>query len=70
MFLKVSDVGENDTVVVELINGVHGPVTLDADRNIILRITNPATQKIKVTVTDSEGTRTSIFSMTSVVLAD
>lgn len=39
---------EDATIQVELIGGDHGPVTLDSDRTIILRIKNKF-QKIKIT---------------------
>ena len=40
-----------DSITVELVNGTLGhPVTLDSDRLIIIRITNKATQKVRVVV--------------------
>ena len=38
----------DSTIVVELIGGLHGPVTLDSDRTLITRISNKS-QKIKIT---------------------
>ena len=49
--LRVDTDDENDEISVELLGGSTGhPVTLDPDRNIVLRITNPNTQKVRVVV--------------------
>lgn len=45
---------EGSTITCELINGVHGPTTLDADGLCIFRIANKSTQTIKV-VASKEG---------------
>lgn len=44
---------EGATIQVEVIGGDHGPVTLDSDRTIIVRIKNKS-EKIKIT-TSKEG---------------
>ena len=49
--LRVDTNDEDDEITVELLGGITGhPVTLDSDRNIVLRITNPATQKVRIVV--------------------
>lgn len=51
LVLRVDTDDENDEISVELLGGSTGhPVTLDPDRNIVLRITNPNTQKVRVVV--------------------
>ena len=51
-FLAVhAEAGDGATIVAELIGGVHGPVTLDDDGILIVRITNPAKQKLMFTAT-------------------
>ena len=47
---------EGDTIKAELIGGVHGPVTLDPDGILIVRITNKDTQKLKYTAIGTDGT--------------
>ena len=50
MALKFDTDDEDDVITVELTNGVTGqPVTLDSDRNMGVRVTNPRNQKPKVT---------------------
>lgn len=49
--LKFDTDDEDDVITAELTNGVTGhPVTLDSDRNIVIRITDPRKQKLKVVV--------------------
>ena len=55
--------GDED-IYVELIGGVHGPVKLDSDGIIIIRIANKE-QKVKVT----SGLATKVYSLTNIVLA-
>ena len=51
LVLRVDTDDEDDEITVELLGGSTGhPVTLDPDRNIVLRITNPRTQKVRVVV--------------------
>lgn len=50
--LKIDTEDDDDEITVELLGGTVGhPVTLDSDRNIVLRITNPLKQKIRVVAT-------------------
>lgn len=68
--LKVSTVPKNDvTTTVELVGGTKGPVTLDADMNIVLRITNKDTQSVKVVATKGKQSITKTYSLASVTLA-
>lgn len=61
----------SDTITVELIGGTVGhPVTLDSDRNIVLRIANTSTQSVKVVATDGEHTVTKSYSLTGLNLAE
>lgn len=58
LVLRVDTDDEDDVITVELIGGTVGhPITLDADRNIVLRITDCDTQSIRIVVTheDEEG---------------
>lgn len=48
--LHIDTDAEDSTITVEVIGGTHGPVTLDSDRTIIIRIKNKS-QKIKITAT-------------------
>ena len=69
LVLKMSTESDEDVITVELIGGTVGhPVTLDEDRNIVLRITNPRTQAIEVVATDGEITETKRFSLDSLIL--
>ena len=52
---------EDSSIEVELINGVHGPVTLTEDGLIILRIANKDTQRIRITATADGKTNTHIY---------
>lgn len=56
--LKFETEDDDDVITVELLGGLTGrPVTLDEDRNIVLKIGNPKKQKIRVVTThevDSE----------------
>lgn len=46
------DTNSEDDIYVEVVNGVSGPVKLDEDRLIVLRIADKDTQGVKVTVGD------------------
>lgn len=49
--MRVDTDDEDDEITVELLHGITGhPVTLDSDRNIVMRITDPDTQEIEVVV--------------------
>ena len=54
---KVATDDETDVITVELVGGRVGhPVTLDSDRNIVIRVTDPVHQKVRVVVTNAGGT--------------
>ena len=66
--LRVGGVDPSDTVTVELLGGTVGhPVTLDSDRNIVLRIANTETQQIKVVLNDAD---TKTYKLTGLELAE
>lgn len=67
--LKYDTTPAADKVVVELVGGTKGPVTLDSDRIHILLITNKDTQSIKVTATNGSKTTTETYGLTGLVLA-
>ena len=46
---------EGDTITAELIGGLHGPVTLDDDGILIVRVTDKDAQKLKYTATAADG---------------
>lgn len=54
---------EGSTTTVEVLGGHSGPVTLDEDMNIVLRIENKYSQKIKVVTTKSGISITRIFGL-------
>ena len=57
----------SDVVTVELLGGTVGhPVTLDSDRNIVLKIANTETQSVKVVV---NGEATETYALTGLELA-
>lgn len=57
-----------DSITVELLGGSSGPVTLDDDGLHVLRITDPASQSIKVTLTKGSETATKTYSLAGLVL--
>lgn len=59
---------EADEITVELVGGTKGPVTLDEDRMIVLRIKDPATQSIEVTAKKGSETTTETFDISGLVL--
>lgn len=62
------DSDEDTTITVELIGGTHGPVTLDPDRTLIVRLRNKQ-QKIKITVTkDGYDTITRTYTLAGLTL--
>ena len=68
--LKCTTGSLDDTITVELIGGTVGhPVTLDEDRNIVIRITNPETQSIEVVATDGEVSTSTVYALTGLTLA-
>lgn len=72
--LRVDTEDEDDVITVELVGGTVGhPVTLDSDRNIVIRITNPVTQTVRVVVThtnedESTVTATQVIKLTGLTL--
>lgn len=61
---------EGDTIVLDLIGGVHGPVTLDSDGICVIRITDTANQMLKYTATGADGsTETKLYKLTGLTLA-
>lgn len=59
------------TVTVELVNGQSGPVTLDADRVIVLQISDTSTQSIKVVSTNADSTSTTkTYTITGLTLEE
>ena len=66
--LKIEEVPDNSTTVVELVGGTKGPVTLDEDMNIVLLIKNKDTQKVKVTVTKDQESVTKTYSLAGLTL--
>lgn len=69
LVLKINTDNSNDIITVELINGTVGhPVTLDSDRNIVLRITDPTTQSIQIVATNGTDTITKDYSLTGLTL--
>lgn len=57
---------EGMSVTTELIGGSHGPVAVE-DGFCIYRITNPAEQSIKVTISQGDSQETIVYSLESLV---
>lgn len=70
VFLKATGIPEGAVATVEVVNGTHGPTTLDSDLNIILRIANKDTQQVKLTVTLDGESVTKTYSLTGLTLAE
>jgi len=74
LVMRVDTDDEDDEITVELLGGTVGhPVTLDSDRNIVIRITNKDTQKVKVVVNHvnedtSISTETTTINLTGLTL--
>ena len=63
--LKIDTEDDDDEITVELIGGTLGhPVTLDSDRNIVLRITNPLSQKIRVVASHLDSETNNVVTVT------
>ena len=62
--MKVAPDSRDAVVIVELVGGTKGPVTLDEDRNIVLLIKNKDTQSIKVTVNNEDNSSTKTYNLT------
>lgn len=57
-----------DSIVVELVGGSSGPVTLDDDGLHVLRITDPASQSIRVTLVRGVETASKVYSLAGLIL--
>lgn len=66
--LKISDTPEGSSTTVEVVGGTKGPVTLDEDMNIVLRIQDKNTQKVKVVTTMDDDTNIKVFDLTGLTL--
>lgn len=67
--LRVDTEDEDDVITVELVGGNVGhPVTLDSDRNIVIRISNIATQTVKIAVTHTNEDTSTVTSTTTLSL--
>ena len=67
--LKIATVPVDDVVTtVELVGGTNGPVTLGADMNVVLRITNKSTQSVRVVATKGTDSITKIYGLTGLTL--
>lgn len=63
------DAGEGATITVELVGGNLGhPVTLDEDKNIVLKIGDNTRQSVKVVATKDGHTVEKVFSLTDLAL--
>lgn len=68
LYIEVPDV-DDATITAQLIGGVHGPVTLDSDGLLVVRVTS-TTQKVKITASkDGMATVERTFSLSGVTLA-
>lgn len=71
LVLKAATDDVDDVITVELKPGTVGhPVTLDSDRNIVLRITSPMTQKVIVRATHGGETVTQTYHLHGLTLAN
>ena len=67
--LKVSTTPtDGATTTVELVGGTKGPVKLDSDMNIVIRVTNKDAQSVKVIATKGTESITKTYSLTGVTL--
>ena len=66
--MKVAPDSRDAVVIVELVGGTKGPVTLDEDRNIVLLIKNKDTQSIKVTVNNEDNSSTKTYKLSGLTL--
>lgn len=67
--LKLANGGENVVTTVEVVGGTKGPVTLDADRNIVLLIKSNTDQSIRVIHTLNGTSITKTFTLTGLTLS-
>ena len=66
--LKVNASPADSKTTVELVGGTKGPVTLDADKNIVLLVRNKDTQSVRVVTTAKDETVTKMYSLTGLTL--
>ena len=66
--MKVAPDSRDAVVIVELVGGTKGPVTLDEDRNIVLLIKNKDTQSIKVTITHDKESIEKTYGLSGLTL--
>lgn len=59
---------EGAVITAEIINGVHGPVTLDEDGILISRITDKDSQTIKVVASKDGASTTKIYTLSGLTL--
>lgn len=55
------------TTTVELLGGESGPVTLDEDMNVVLRIADQFEQSVKVVTTKGNASVTKVFALNDLV---
>lgn len=65
---KVTNVPEGTVVTLELLQGEHGPVTLDSDLNAVCRITDPVHQQIKIVATLEDVRFEKVYGLTGLRL--
>ena len=64
----VTDPVADVITTVELVGGQSGPITLDSDMNIVLRVTSNSTQSIKVVSTKAGVSTTKTYTLTGLTL--
>ena len=69
LFVKADHIPEGATVTVQLLNGKHGPVTLDEDLNVVLRITDKSIQRIRMVANYGGFSESRIYSLGGLTLA-
>ena len=57
------DADEGSTLKVKLIGGTYGEVTLDSDKNIVIRIADKDTQKVQVRAIKNSVEQVEVFSL-------
>lgn len=66
--LNIRSEPSDAVTTVELVGGDKGPVTVKPDGKIVLRITNKASQKVKVTATKDKTVKTITYGLTGLTL--
>lgn len=73
---RVDTDDEDDEITVELLGGNLGhPVTLDSDRNIIIRVGDPRRQKLRIIVSHTDAnnnvlTETRLLNMADLIISE